>query len=80
MANPDHTNRALKILGTGQLLPMVRVEILPYCMGPQPGDQGWWQGKFCVGEGRTMIIQSSKAFLVLSSDTLLPESATIVRD
>jgi hypothetical protein len=52
----DHTNRASELLGTCQLLPMVHVGILPYFMGPQPSDQGWWKGNVCMGEGTTMII------------------------
>ena len=34
------TNPTSYLLGTGQLLLMIHVGILPYCMGPQPGDQG----------------------------------------
>jgi hypothetical protein len=50
LAIPEHTNQASKFLRTFQLLSQVRVGILSYCMGPQPSNQGWWQGKVLMGE------------------------------
>ena len=47
---------ALKLIVTCKILPKVRFEILPYCMGPQPSNQGWWQGKFQMGAKKTTSI------------------------
>jgi hypothetical protein len=42
-------------------------------MGPQPSGQGWWKGKFCVGEVTTKAFDDMKHFLCSTPILSLPD-------
>ena len=80
LASPNHTHWASELLGPCQFLSQVRVGILPYCMGPQPSDQGWCQCKVRVGEVPTTSIQWFEVVLVLVPSTFTTIPATTLWD